>query len=438
METSIYSDRPDVSDKVFTAVMAGSPALDEAGALDYAAIIDGYGLSRAFIVALGEHEHDLFRNRESVQARQNTKAWGNQRSHVRIPGGALVTDPLRNGQYAQFATYIAGLQDLCYRLTTPNYVYVQEGRRTVETVIPRFAPATDSNDTAAYVAYVLARMAQLRAASPAPVIEPTGGTMPEIIDVRGQLAWNPAGGTDQRSSPKRGIIIHYSGPAVNRTRDTLELLKEYAELHIGDYLNERSIAYHYDIGNDARIRKLRDDDAVLWHCGSWPENATYYAVHVMLGAGQDATPAQLASLTALVEYLRDRDGIARQAVKGHQEVNSTSCPGTLMETFVLPYRAGKENTTVADGFSFPETGHYVGGGFWTYWRDKGGLAIFGYPLSEEIAEMCEDGVVRTVQYFERAVFEYHPDQPVQQQVQVRRLGALAAKQAGLSGPGIAA
>jgi len=52
---------------------------------------------------------------------------------------------------------------------------------------------------------------------------------------------------------------------------------------------------------------------------------------------------------------------------------------------------------------FPETGHWVGHGFLAYWERFGGLPVFGYPLTEEFRE---HGV--TVQYFERARFEWHP------------------------------
>ena len=51
---------------------------------------------------------------------------------------------------------------------------------------------------------------------------------------------------------------------------------------------------------------------------------------------------------------------------------------------------------------FPETGHTISQGFLNYWKSRGGVRIFGLPLSEE---MSEDGL--TVQYFERARFEYH-------------------------------
>ena len=52
---------------------------------------------------------------------------------------------------------------------------------------------------------------------------------------------------------------------------------------------------------------------------------------------------------------------------------------------------------------FDATGHTVGNAFKLFWEDNDGLLNFGYPISEEFAE---NG--RTVQYFERARFEYHP------------------------------
>jgi len=51
---------------------------------------------------------------------------------------------------------------------------------------------------------------------------------------------------------------------------------------------------------------------------------------------------------------------------------------------------------------FPQTGHYLGGAFKSFWDGKGGLGIFGYPISEEYIQKS-DG--RVVQYFERARLE---------------------------------
>mgnify|MGYP001051936556 CR=1 FL=1 len=52
---------------------------------------------------------------------------------------------------------------------------------------------------------------------------------------------------------------------------------------------------------------------------------------------------------------------------------------------------------------FPETDHWISHGFLRYWQQFGGLPVFGYPISDEFQE---NGV--TVQYFERARFEWHP------------------------------
>ena len=58
---------------------------------------------------------------------------------------------------------------------------------------------------------------------------------------------------------------------------------------------------------------------------------------------------------------------------------------------------------------FAETGFRVGGRFLAYWQANGGLALYGYPLTGEIRERLEDGREYTVQYFERARLEYHPE-----------------------------
>lgn len=71
---------------------------------------------------------------------------------------------------------------------------------------------------------------------------------------------------------------------------------------------------------------------------------------------------------------------------------------------------------------FTETGHNVAGGFLTYWTSNGGLAQFGYPISEEFVETLEDGKPYTVQYFERARFELHPENPAPYNILLGQFG----------------
>jgi hypothetical protein len=61
---------------------------------------------------------------------------------------------------------------------------------------------------------------------------------------------------------------------------------------------------------------------------------------------------------------------------------------------------------------FPETGYAVGEPFLSYWTQAGGVYAFGYPISNAVPEQLADGQVHTVQYFERARFELHQNDPV--------------------------
>lgn len=78
--------------------------------------------------------------------------------------------------------------------------------------------------------------------------------------------------------------------------------------------------------------------------------------------------------------------------------------------------------SAADVRYFPETSHTLRGAFLNYWQRQGGLAIFGYPTSEEFAEVAPDGRSYTVQYFERHRFEFHPENQPPYDVLLSRIG----------------
>ena len=83
--------------------------------------------------------------------------------------------------------------------------------------------------------------------------------------------------------------------------------------------------------------------------------------------------------------------------------------------FFAPQTGFAEEET--DGFFFEETGHWVKGEFLAYFREHGELEIFGYPLTEEFVDQ---GL--SVQYFQRARMEWHPENPARYQVQLGLLG----------------
>ncbi len=60
--------------------------------------------------------------------------------------------------------------------------------------------------------------------------------------------------------------------------------------------------------------------------------------------------------------------------------------------------------------------------FREYWEQQGGLYQFGYPLAPGFPEVAADGKTYWVQYFERARFEWHPENPAPYDVLLGLLG----------------
>jgi Tol biopolymer transport system component len=96
---------------------------------------------------------------------------------------------------------------------------------------------------------------------------------------------------------------------------------------------------------------------------------------------------------------------------------------------------------------FPETGHSVCEPFLQAWQENGleidgvpgtseaeSLALFGLPLSEPQEEVLSDGVGYTVQWFERARFELHPQHAPPYNVLFGLLGSLLQEQTAPSTP----
>ncbi len=72
---------------------------------------------------------------------------------------------------------------------------------------------------------------------------------------------------------------------------------------------------------------------------------------------------------------------------------------------------------------FPATGKTIGGKFLTYWEQHGGLEQQGYPITDEFSEVSVlNGKTYTAQYFERAEFEYHPENQPPYDVLLSQLG----------------
>jgi hypothetical protein len=112
-----------------------------------------------------------------------------------------------------------------------------------------------------------------------------------------------------------------------------------------------------------------------------------------------------------------------------QVVNATDQVTTVAASAIVP--RGNAITTVLPSLNclyFTETKHSLCMGFRTYWEAFGGLAVYGYPITEEVAD--SNGV--TVQWFERARFEWRPGTwPERYDVHLGRIGTELVEQRGI-------
>ena len=279
---------------------------------------------------------------------------------------------------------------------------------------------------------------------------------PEYIDVMEQLpSANPQWLEMRELASIYFNMAHYSADvraATATQEEEIAHLAADARFHIQkDWTPPKGVhgfglMYHYAVFQSGRIYKTQPETLITWNCTYG--NPKALATVCILAPGEEPSAAMVATVKGHFDYLcferPDLANLVRERTYGHGETpaqwgggpdfgNSTPCPGRLLY-FVRQYRAGQLAPPVGGQAQpppppppgehdyFPQTGHYVSHGFRDYYRGLGerALELFGYPLSEEVSE---GGL--TVQYFERAVFEFHAEAADPYKVQLRRLGAMA-------------
>jgi len=149
-----------------------------------------------------------------------------------------------------------------------------------------------------------------------------------------------------------------------------------------------------------------------------PSSNSQIDIHVPLTLQATAFDRQETLPDAQFSWTSDRDGFVgtgRELTVANLTVGRHTLTVTVVDSRGLTGRDSVQievDATSAPscaGVTFAETGKCLQGRFLTYWHAHGGLAVNGFPLSNEFTEVLEDGKPYTVQYFERVRMEYHPE-----------------------------
>lgn len=119
------------------------------------------------------------------------------------------------------------------------------------------------------------------------------------------------------------IVVHHSASPAGKFGP-----EDFAIWHMNGTFKMPRIAYHFCIEPDGAVYQTNKLSSISWHAS----NANYYSVGVLLNGDfrtEKPTVQQLQSLRELIPEIEKTLGKTLE-LKGHREVDATSCPGDNM------------------------------------------------------------------------------------------------------------
>jgi hypothetical protein len=197
-----------------------------------------------------------------------------------------------------------------------------------------------------------------------------------------------------------------------------------------------NVSWHITVDDKEAVQHLPFNESA-WHAGDGANgvgNRQSIGVEACINADGDWGKT-LDNTARVVAWLQGERSVPESRTVQHNHWSGKNCPARLrasggqgwrdLLTMVAGYRDERPPVPNDPCRYFDTTGHYLCHGFRGFWEDNGGLTLFGFPLSTEFTN--EDGI--TIQWFERARFEYQPDIAQNKHgVVLGRVGAESRKQ----------
>ena len=151
--TQVVGVGPDMTLQAFTAVLKGKSTLTDKDITDSYNAIVARKVSPLFCLGVFFVESKF--GALGICNQYRTLSPGNTRTSLNGKGRSVQT---AQGVYQAYGTWTDGFDDLALRLISPDYVYAQRGLKTIEQILPVYAPSGDGNSPAAYVNSVVTMM----------------------------------------------------------------------------------------------------------------------------------------------------------------------------------------------------------------------------------------------------------------------------------------
>jgi len=406
-ETHVIGVLPRISQATFEYMLRDSQSPAAPEARHAWAAVASQGVDPLFALAIFWHE-SRFGTVGIVQQHDLRNPGATRSSRTGV--GQPVDIPGR-GQFWRYPKWTEGFRDLARRLVDPDFTYRRQKAWAIGQVIALWAPRSDGNDPASYIASVVRFMSQR--------------AEPEVPGVRYRISWIPAGNGNRPGYPMQPSWITVHETANEAPGANAEMHRRF--VHAGGGIGQ--VSFHYVV-DDYEIIQLLPLVENGWHAGdgvNGPGNRSSIGIELCVHAQSDWGKTQDHGARLIAALCRAFSIPLERAVP-HQHWSGKQCPRRILSQGFVSYRDRVRQ--YLHGGPVMDTnvirlgphGRHVGHGFLALWRQLERadqslpLRVLGWPLTEEFEY---EGHV--YQVYERVVLKHAKSEPTPWDIHVAPL-----------------